>query len=247
MARPLCSKSMKPAPWAGEGATASSTARSQQANSERVSTATIRVISISLLLPQQRSRRDRSGSTRDEAVREHGEHETGEKRVLPVVLDGGEEHDRREHPQIGREQEDGDAEADQQARAEPAGGRRQPQIAGEEPQRVRPSEGSIEGRDTRGEAMPDQARDDEREAGDDPAGQHAAHDRVHAVVDLGHPAPRSPRTIISAPRTSRTTRKNRCTVSLLVRSRTRVPANAPAVTPTITGAASPVSSRPEAR
>src|SRR5262245_57658998 len=145
MARPLCSKSMKPAPWAGEGATASSTARSQQANSERVSTATIRVISISLLLPQQRSRRDRSGSTRDEAVREHGEHETAEKRVLPVVLDGGEEHDRREHPQIGREQEDGDAEADQQARAEPAG-RRQPQIAGEEPQRVRPSEGSIEGR-----------------------------------------------------------------------------------------------------
>src|SRR5262245_14230600 len=199
MPRPVCSKSMKPAPWAGEGATTSTPARSQQASNERLSTATIRVISISLL-PQHGRGATAPGSTRDEAVREHGEHETSEGGVLPVVLDGSEEHNRREHAQIRCEQEDGDAQADQQARAQ-ATRSGQPEVTGEEPQRVRPAEGSIEGRDARGEAMPDQARDDEREAGDAPARQHAAHGRVHPVVDARHPLLRSPRTVISAPRT----------------------------------------------
>ena len=51
-------------------------------------------------------------------VGEHGEHEAGEDRVLPVVLDEGEEQQRRQHAHVGRQQQRGDAQADQEPRAE---------------------------------------------------------------------------------------------------------------------------------
>src|SRR5262249_19686033 len=118
--------------------------------------------------------------------------------------------------------------------------------ADEQPQRVRAAEGRIEGGDAGREPMPEQARDDEREARDHAAREQATHRRVHPIVGRRHRLPHRPRTIISAPSSRRTIRKKRCTVSLLTRSRMRVPANAPAVTPTMTGAARPVSRSPEA-
>src|SRR5262249_30352480 len=94
--------------------------------------------------------------------------------------------------------------------------------------------------------VPGEAGRQEGHAREDAGEEDRADDDLHVGSRPHHP-PRIPRTIISMASTMSTARKMRRTVSLVTRTRMRVPTEAPAVTPRTTGAASPGSMRPAAR
>src|SRR5262249_39319075 len=139
-----------------------------------------------------------------------------------------------------------DAEADEEPRPQGAA-RDRSHVVDEQAQRVASTEGRLHGSGSRDDPVPRQARHDQRDAQPYARGEQAADERVHAIVRAIHPTPRMPRTIISTPSASSTMRNRRCTASLLTRSRILVPTSAPAVTPTMTGAARAVSMSPERR
>src|SRR5881296_1116473 len=189
-------------------------------------------------------------SPQEQAVRQPHEYEGGEGSVLPVALHQGEVEHRGEHARIGRQEQNGEPQIDEQA-GTPGSGGELPEVGHDEAEDGRPREVVIQPR-ARRRPVPRETGSEEAEAREHTHDQDVPHPQVHVAGGgraraggLAHL--RNPRTIISAARTISTPRKTRRTVSLVRRTRTRVPRNAPAATPRITGAARPGSIRPVAR
>src|SRR2546428_4857693 len=189
-------------------------------------------------------------SPQEQTVRQRQEYEGGEGGVLPVALHQGEIEHRGEHPDIGRQEQDGEPQVDEQA-GTPGSGGELPEVGHDEAEDGRSRELVVEPRACRA-PVPRETGSEKAEAREHTHDQDIPHQQVHVAGGgraragaLAHL--RIPRTIISAARTISTARKTRRTVSFVRRTRRRVAREAPAATPRVTGAARPGAIRPVAR